>query len=338
MKNPTGTFTRRTALRLGAIGLAAAAAGLAHAAEPNFPTKPISIVVPFAAGGSLDVTARVLAERMRDELGQQVLIQNRPGAGSTIGARSVASAAPDGYTLFLASGSAFGFAHLLVRGFDLQLSNFEPIAGLANNTSVFAVNSSVPAKSLQDLVAMEQAKPGSVNFCTTGANGLNHLQLLMFKSELKAKGINFAAAHVPYNGVAPAITALRGGEVQACTLPYSGMIKQMDGKEIRVLAVQRPKRLPTLPNVPTTGEQGYVALDGNDALVNLSAPKGTPPAIIKRLETAVQAAMKDPAIVKRLEEIDVQPTYVGAAETKKWLEADVAKFSKLIKESGLTPD
>ncbi|MEO6270418.1 MAG: tripartite tricarboxylate transporter substrate binding protein, partial [Lautropia sp.] len=251
--------------------------------DAAFPQKPVSIVVPFSAGGSLDLTARILAEHLTGTLGQRVLVVNRPGAGSSVGARSVASAAPDGYTLFLTSGSAYGFVHLLVRGYEYQLSDFVPIAGVANNTSLFAVNGSLPAKTLQDLVAAGRDKPGTLTFCTTGVGGLNHLQLEMFTRQVKATNPAFEVTHVPYNGVAPALTGLRAGDVQACALPYSALVKNLDGKDIRVLAVQRSKRLNSLPQVPTTGEQGYPGMDGNDALVNLAAPKGTPTAVLEKL-------------------------------------------------------
>ncbi len=328
---------RRTLLRGTLATLATAfAVAPALAQDAAYPSRPVSIVVPFAPGGSLDLTARILADRMKDVLGQPVLVVNRPGAGSSVGARSVGSAAPDGYNLFLTSGSAFGFLHLLVKGFSLQLSDFAPIAGVATNTSLFAVNANVPAKTLQELVELARSKPEGVNFCTTGVGGLNHLQLEMFKSQVKTSGKVLEATHVPYNGVAPALTALRAGtDVQACALPYSGLIKNLDGKDIRVLAVQRPKRLASLPHVPTTGESGFPGLDGNDAIVNLSAPKSTPPAVLEKLENAVRTAMEDPAVMRRLEEIDVQPLFVGARETQKWLEEDVRKFSTIIREAGL---
>jgi tripartite-type tricarboxylate transporter receptor subunit TctC len=135
--------------------------------------------------------------------------------------------------------------------------------------------------------------------------------------------------------VAPALTALRSQSVQACTLPYSGLVKNMDGKDLRVLAMMRPTRLPSMPNVPTTGEQGYPEMDGNDAFVNVSAPKGTPPAVLGRLEAALKQTMQDPAVIKRLDEIDVQPTYLSARETQKWLDEDVRKFSAVIRDAGL---
>jgi tripartite-type tricarboxylate transporter receptor subunit TctC len=330
----SGSGSRRAVLA--AAGLATLlAAAPSFAADTSYPTKPITIVVPFAAGGSLDVTARVLAERLKDRLGQQVLILNKPGAGSALGAKAVASSPADGYTLFLASGSAFGYLHLLVKGFDLGLPNFQAIGSVATNTSLFAVSSASGIKSMSELVARAQAKPDSISFCSTGAGGLNHLQLEMFKRQVASKGGDFKVAHVPYNGVAPALTALRSGEVQACTLPYSALVKNLDGSEIKILAVQRATRIPTMPQTPTTGEQGYPGMDGNDALVNLSAPKGTPPEIIAKLEEALKVTMQDPATKRRLEELDVQPTFVNAKDTEKWLMEDTQRFSDIIRESGL---
>lgn len=338
MKFPRSTMpaTRRTLIRTAlAAGALALGAAPAFADDAAYPSESITLVVPFSAGGSLDATARILAERMKDILGQQVLVANKPGAGSSIGARAVATAQPDGYTVFFTSGSAYGFLHLLVKGFNYQLSDFVPIASVAINTSLIAVNASVPVKNLGELVALARSKPGSVNFCSTGVNGLNHLQLEMFKRLVKTGGAPLQLTHVPYSGVAPALIALRGGDVQACTLPYSALVKNLHGKEIRVLAVQKPKRLASLPNVATTGEQGFAGMDGNDQFVNLSAPKGTPAAVVSKLESAVRTAMQDPAIIERLEKIDVQPTFVGAAETTQWLQGDVAKYAAIIREAGL---
>jgi tripartite-type tricarboxylate transporter receptor subunit TctC len=330
-------FRRRAVQRLLA-GLCLALAGpAAFAADPPYPSRPITLVVPFAAGGSLDVTARIISEKLREVLGQPVLIANRPGAGSAVGARSVATAPADGYTLLFASGSAFGFLHLLVPSFDFQLGDFMPIAAVATNSALIAASTAVPIKSLAELVEFARSKPAELNFCSTGVSGLNHLQLEMFKGLVKAKlgGQEFNVTHVPYNGVAPALTGLRGQSVQACTLPYSALVKNLDGKDLRVLAVMRPTRLASMPNVPTTGEQGYAEMDGNDSFVNISAPKGTPPAVLARLEAAFRQALQDPAIVKKLDEIDVQPTFMGSRETQKWLEDDVRKYSAIVRAAGL---
>lgn len=325
-------FTRRWLL----AGLFSALATQAFSQHTDFPTKPVSLVVPFAAGGGLDVTARIIADRLKEELGQPILIINRPGAGSAVGARVVASAPPDGYTLFITSGSAFGYLHLLVSNFELKLDDFVPVAAVASNPSVIVASTKLPVKNLGELAAYAHEKPNAISFCSTGAGGLNHLQLEMFKRAVKAKtGKEFSVTHVPYNGLAPALTGVRDGSVQACTLPYTALVKNLHGKDLRVLAVQRGSRLPWLPDVATTGQQGYPELDGNDAFINIQAPKGTPVPIVARLEAAIQKTMADATVKKKLDELEVQAVYMNAKDTQKWLEDDVRKFSGIIKEAGL---
>lgn len=330
---------RRTfAHTAGLLALATLGVGTpaAHAADQGPSERAVTIIVPFAAGGSLDATARAMSEKLAQELKQPVVIVNRPGGGTSVGARAAAQAAPDGHTLFLTSGSAFGFMHLLLPGFDLGIKDFAPIAGVAINTSIFAVNPSSSAQTLEDLVKIAESSPKGLTFCTTGVNGLNHLQLEMFKAAIKKKtGKEPNIVHVPYNGVAPALTALRAGDVEACTLPYSGLITQLHGKDIRVLAVQRRERLSTLPDVTTTGEQGYEELDGNDQIVMMLAPAATPPETLARIGKAVEATMKDPAVFETLTRLDVQPIYMNSRDTRAWLEQDVAKISEVIRNAGL---
>jgi tripartite-type tricarboxylate transporter receptor subunit TctC len=334
---PTSLVTRRSLFK-GLLAAAAAAVSMHAAAQPEgYPNKPITLVVPFAPGGSLDVTGRIVADKLREILSQPVVVANRPGAGSAVGARIVAAAPPDGYTLFLASGSAYGYMHLLVPGFDLNLDDFAPVATLASNPSIIAVSADLPVKSLSEFVDYVQAKPGAISFCSTGANGLNHLQLEMFKQEVKSKtGQDFNVVHVPYNGLAPALVALKAHEVQACTLPYTALVKNVEGNSFEILAVQRASRLPFLRNIPTAGEQGFPELDSNDALVNLVAPKGTPAPVISKLESALSQALQDPAVRKKLEQLEVQVVFMGSPETRSWLEDDIRKFSGVIRAAGLT--
>jgi len=329
-------FGRLVLGTIGALCLAFSASG-AGAAGEDFPNKPITLVVPFAAGGSLDLTARMLAPKMRDFLGQPVVVLNKPGAGSSVGARAVATANPDGYTLFVASGSAYGYMHLLLPGYTFQLKDFAPIAGIATNTSVFAVNGDLPAKALPELLDYAQKNPSKVNFCTTGANGLNHLQLEQLRSIVNERGRwkGLVLTHVPYNGVAPAVAALKANDVQVCTLPFSSIVKNLDGNGIRIIAVMRPERLPMIAHVPTTGEQGFPELDGNEALVNVVAPAGTPSSILARLEEALRKSLEDPKIHERLVELNVQPTFVNSTSTKEWLEQDVRKLSATLRNAGL---
>ncbi|MBI3375719.1 MAG: tripartite tricarboxylate transporter substrate binding protein [Betaproteobacteria bacterium] len=307
------------------------------AAEDDYPVRPIQLIVPFAAGGSLDITARVVGQKLREYLGQQLVIVNRPGAGSAVGARFLASSPPDGYTIYLASGSTFGFLHLLVPGFPYQLKDFAPIAAIATNTSVFAVNAEVPVNSLPELVAYVQKNPGKLNFCTTGLGGLNHLQFEMFKTLVKEKhgGLQLDLPHVPYNGVAPALTALRGNQVQVCTLPYSSLLKNSDGKGIRMIAIMRPQRLASIAHVPACAEQGFAEMDGNNSMVNFTAPADTPAPILAKLETALQKTMQDNEVRQKLEDIDAAPTFLSAREMKEWLEGDVRKWEMIIRNANM---
>lgn len=307
------------------------------AAEDDYPVKPIQLVVPFAAGGSLDITARILGQKLKDYLGQPIVIVNKPGAGSAVGARVLASAPPDGYTIYLASGSTFGFLHLLVPGFTYQVKDFAPIAAIATNISVFAVNSEVPVKTLPELVAYVQKNPGKLSFCTTGMAGLNHLQFEMFKTLVRDKnqGLQLDLPHVPYNGVAPALTALKGNQVQACTLPFSSLLTSSDGKDIRVIAVMRAQRISAIAHVPSSSEQGFPELDDNVAMINFTAPAGTPAPILAKWEAAVQKAMQDDEIRQKLKNIDVETKFMNSKEMKQWLEADVRKWETVILNANL---
>ncbi len=327
------TSLRRRLLQ-GLLAGAVAAAAPQTFASTDFPTKPVTLVVPFAAGGGLDVTARIIAERLKDELGQTVVILNRPGAGSAVGARAVAAAQPDGHTLFFTSGSAFGFLHLLVPNMELRLEHFAPVASVAINPSVIVGSTKLPVRTLAELGSYP--KPVDISFCSTGTAGLNHLQLEMFRRAVQAKtGKAYDVTHVPYNGLAPALTGVRDGSVQACMLPYTALVKNLQGKDLRVLAVQSKNRLPWLPDVPTTGQQGFPEMDGNDAFVNIAAPKGTPLAVVAKLEAALQKTMQDPVVRKKLEELEVQVAYMGSRDTQKWLEDDVRKYGTIIREAGL---
>ena len=332
MHNPRST--RRRLTRGLAIGLLSAFTGL-PALAADFPTKPVTLVVPFAAGGGLDVTARIIAERLKDELGQPVLILNRPGAGSSVGARVVASAPADGHTLFFTSGSAYAFVNQLVPNMELKLQDFAPVAAVASNPAVIVASTRVPVKSVAELAGY--ANPADISFCSTGSGGLNHLQLEMFRSVVKTRtGKPYNVTHVPYNGLAPALTGIRDGSVQACMLPYTALVKNLNGRDLRVLAVQSEARLPWLPDVPTTGQQGYPEMDGNDSFVNIAAPKGTPEAVITRLEAALQTTMQDANVRKKLEDLEVQSLFMGSRETQKWLEDEVRKFSTIIRDAGLS--
>jgi tripartite-type tricarboxylate transporter receptor subunit TctC len=302
------------------------------AAPDDYPTKPVQIIVPFTAGGSLDLSTRLLAEKLREYLGQPVLVMNKPGAGTALGASFAATSKPDGYTIYASSGATYGFLHLLNPGFTFGLKDFIPIAAIGAFPSVFAVYKDVPVKTLPELVTYVETHPGALTYCSTGFGGLNHLEFEMLKLSVKKK---LDIQHVPYQGVNPALTALLGNQVQVCTLPYSSLVKKNDGKLIRILAVMRPKRLSFIPEVPTTGEAGYPELDSNNYYLNYNAPARTPPAVIAKLEAAFEKAMQDKDLRKRLEQLDIQPEYLNSRDLQKWLEGQVRKFEPVIRKANI---
>lgn len=310
---------------------------LALAADDAFASKPVTIIVPFVAGGSLDFTGRVIGEKLKDVVKQPVVIANRPGATNTVAALALAAAPADGHTLLLTSGATWGHAHVLVPSFKMTIDDFMPVARVATNNSIFVVNAKVPATTLAELIKFSQAKPGGLSFCTTGAGSQNHLQLEMLRSLVKAKHPEqrFDVTLVPYNGLVPALTALRRGDVDAFVLPYAASVKDLDGKEIRIISVQAPKRMPQIPHVQTTGEQGYPEMDQNESPVIFTVLKGTRPDVVRKIEAALKETMQDPTVIKRLDEADLQPGFAGTAETAPRVSSDVAKTIQIIRDAKL---
>ncbi len=301
-------------------------------AQEAYPSKPVQIIVPFAAGGSLDLLTRVVAEKLRESLGQPVLVINKPGGGQAIGASYVATSKPDGYTLYASSGATFGFMHMLNPSFTYGLKDFAPIAAIGSFPSVIVTRKEVPVKTLPELVAYIQKNPGALTFGSTGFGGLNHLEFEMLKLSVKGK---LDIQHVPYQGVAPAMTALLGNQVQVCNLPFSSLVKKHDSTAIRILAVMRPKRSPFLPDTPTAGEQGFPELNGNNYYLNYNAPAKTPASIIARLETAFEKAMQDEELRKRIEQLDTQPEFVNSRDLQRWLEGQVLRWEQVIKKANI---
>lgn len=304
----------------------------ASRAQDDYPNKPIQIIVPFAAGGSLDLSTRVVAEKLKDILGQPVLTVNKPGGGQALGASYVATSKPDGYTVYASSGATFGFMHALNPSVAHRLKDFAPIAAIGSFPSVMVVRKEVPAKSIPELIAYIQKNPGALTFGSTGFGGLNHLEFEMLKLLVKEK---LDIQHVPYQGVAPALTALLGNQVQVCNLPYSSLVKKHDGTELRILSVSSPKRSPFLPETPTAGEQGFPDLDGNNYYLNYSAPAKTPAPILAKLEGAFEKAMQDKELQERIRQMDTKPEFLNGGDLQKWLETQVARWEEVIKKANI---
>jgi len=325
------TISRRRLLQ---AGLAAAVAGMGRgAAAQAFPAKPLRIVVPFPAGGTTDVIARLVAQRMSESLGQPVLVENRGGAGGTIGADAVAKSAPDGYAMLMhnvtfpvASSAAALAGRLPYRIPD----DFAGVSVCANVPFIFTAHPSVPAKDLRDLVKLLQGdKSLKYNYGSTGPGSIMHV----LGEALKIDG-KFDMVHVPYKGAAPLKQELLSGRIQVGGDQLSTSIGNVRKGELLALATSSPKRIPELPDVPTVRELGYARLEF-EGWNGLFVPAGTPRAIIDRLHKEAVAAVRHPDISKRLLEIGADPWGSSPEEQDAVLRRQIEQFTPIIKSMDL---
>jgi tripartite-type tricarboxylate transporter receptor subunit TctC len=287
----------RQFLKTIACAAALAAAAMAAAQQP-FPSQPIKLVVPFAAGGSTDLAARLIAEYGGRELGQPIVVENRAGAGGSLGMEFVAKAKPDGYTLGMATVSTHG-ANPAVYGSKLKydpVKDFTPITNVATTPSVFAVNPKVPAQDMKQFLALARANPGKYSFGSPGTGSLGHANIEHFAALAKIQLL-----HVPYKGAGLAMNDALAGQVDAITDNLPSALPHIKAGKLRALAVLSEKRSPALPDVPTYGELGYPQMGGG-GWFGLVAPAGTPPDVVNRLNQAFRTAMKNPEFVRKIEE------------------------------------
>lgn len=262
----------------------------------NFPQKPIRLIVPFAAGGTTDLVARMVAEPLGKALGQSVVVDNKPGGGGVVGAAELSRAAPDGYTLGLATASSAATNPALNPSVPYKpLTDFTPITNMVATPNVLAVHPSFPAKDMAGFLKALRARPGQYDYASSGAGGVGHLQMELFKSLTQTQLV-----HIPYSGAGPALRDTVGGQVPIIfdNLP-SALPHIKDGRLI-AMAVAAPERVPDLPQVPTFKELGLEAVN-RPALYGLWAPKGMSPALVAQLNQAVHKVLQDPALVKRIE-------------------------------------
>jgi len=297
--------------------LAATVGGaFAHAAE-SYPSQAIRVIVPFAPGGSTDIVARIVTQRMAKELGQTMVVENKGGAGGAIGAVEAARAKPDGYTLSIATVSTMA-VNSACRPKDLPydpLKDFLPVTNFANVPNVIEVNPKFPAKTFKELVEVLKANPGKYSHGSSGTCSVLHLFGESFK---QATGTD--AIHVPYKGSGPAVTDAVGGQIDMMFDNLPSSIAQIQAGNLRALAIAWPERLKSLKDVPTLAEEGYPQLN-QPAWYGLLAPAGTPPEIIKKLRDAAVIALKDPAVVDTLEKQGAAPSGNTPEEFAKEIQA-----------------
>jgi tripartite-type tricarboxylate transporter receptor subunit TctC len=317
----------RTAMlaALAALGVAAAAPA---AAQP-YPNRPVRIIVPTPAGGPVDVMARLLANALPAQLGQNVIVENRAGAGNTLGSRAAAAAEPDGYTLLVSAASGLIMSPMVYKAAGYDETSFAPIALIAETPQVLVAHPATPFGSVAALVAYARANPGKLNYSTGGAGTLPHLTAELFK-QLSGTDI----VHVPYKGGGPALTDVVAGQVQM-TFDTAGTSLQFirDGR-LKALAVSNPTRLAELPDVPTMPELGYDAIDSG-AWVALLAPLGTSPAIVARLNRAANDALRSPAMEEALTRLSAQPRGGTPEDLARHMKSEHEKWAPIVARLGL---
>jgi tripartite-type tricarboxylate transporter receptor subunit TctC len=319
--------SRRAAIALAATGLLALTWPVGSASALDYPTRPVRFVVGYPAGGSTDIVARLIGQKLSEKLGQQFVIENKPGAGNNIGTETVVKAEPDGYTVLLVNPANYINNSLYTNLKFNFVHDIAPVASFLRVPNVMTVAMDVPAKTVAEFIAYVKANPGKVNLASSGNGTSVHLSGEMFMAMSGAK-----MTHVPYRGAAPAITDLLGGRVQVIFDNMPSIIEHVrPGGDLRALAVTTDKRSAQLPDTPTVAETvpGYEA----SALFGMGAPKNTPPEIIAKLNGAINAVLAEPEMKARLVELGGDPL-IGtpeafgamiAAETEKWKK--VVEFS-----------
>jgi tripartite-type tricarboxylate transporter receptor subunit TctC len=324
-------LSRRRLLHL-AAGAAALPALSRFAWAQTYPSRPVRIIVGFAAGGPNDILARLIGQWLSERLGQPFVIENRPGAGSNIATEAVVRAAPDGYTLLLV-GTPNAINATLYDNLNFNfIRDIAPIAGLIRGALVMVVHPSVPAKTLPEFIAYAKANPGKLSYGSGGVGGITHITAELFKQE--AGGLEIV--HVPYRGVAPALTDLLGGQVQVLFINLAPSVGYIATGKLRALAITTATRSGALPDIPVLGEfvSGYEA----SSVFGLGAPRNTPTEIIDKLSKEINAALADPQFKARLAKLDGTALGGSPADFSKLIADETEKWGKVIKLANIKPD
>lgn len=326
----TSKFTRRMALALGLSAASLLAAG-AQATAQQFPDRPVTLVVPFAAGGSTDVVARIIAQKMSDDLGQQVVVENVAGAGGNIGADRVARAEPDGYTILMGTVATHALNPLILKTkpYDPE-KDFTPVSLLVVVPNVLVVNPELPAKTVQELIALLKADPEKYAYASSGNGTPLHLSGELFKA---MAGVNIQ--HIPYKGAGPALNDVVGNQVPIMfdNLPSSS--PHIKSGTLRALGVTTAERAPSFPDVPTIAEAGvpgYETYTWNA----LFAPAGTPKEIVDRLNASANKAMKDPAVIEKMNGFSARIVGSTPEELGAHVKAELAKWEPVVKGANIS--
>ncbi|MFE8644794.1 Bug family tripartite tricarboxylate transporter substrate binding protein [Sphingomonas sp. NCPPB 2930] len=312
--------------------LAAAVLGAATLAHAAYPDKPITLVVPWAPGGSTDILARALAEQLTKTMGQPVIVDNRAGASGNIGSNFVAKAKPDGYVLLVGSMSTHAMNPALMPSMPFKgVEDFTPIAQMANVVNTMVVSASVPATNVKEFIAYAKANPGKLNYASAGAGSTNHLSAVLFE---KAAGVQMT--HIPYKGGAPAVVDTVADQTQVLFSAGTQTLPHVKTGKLKLLAVTEAQRSVLLPNVPTVAE----TLPGYQLGVwyGLFGPKGMPADVVQKLNDATNAALAVPSVRERMDSIGVEIVKKTPQQFGEVLAADAQRYGKTIRDLGITMD
>jgi len=328
----TRTTRRQT---LGLIGVAATAgAWPAFAQGTPFPSRTIRLVAPHAPGGNSDTFARILAQKLGERIGQQVVVENRTGAGGTVGSALVSKSAPDGYTLVVADNGTHAIAPTLYGSklsYDV-FKDFTPVMLAATFPTVIMIHPSVPAQTPKEFVALVKSQPGKLTYSSAGTGNGSHLTIELFRTA--AGGLDMV--HVPYKGGAPAVQALLSGEVQMTAVSVNTALPHIQSGKVRALGVASSKRSPALPDVPTFAEGG-IAFEG-DSWLGLMGPPGIQPDVVAKLNQEIAATLREPETRERLAKIGLAVVASSPEGLTEVLQRDVPKWGKAVKDSGAVAD
>ena len=327
--------TRRFALGsiASAVVLGAGLLGGTSALAQAYPTKPVTIIVPFAAGGTTDILARIIGQALTAELGQSVVVDNRAGAGGNIGGQAAAKAAPDGHTLFMGTVGTHAINASLYKKMPFDpVKDFAPLTRVANVPNLLVANPAQPYKSVKDLIAYAKANPGKVNFGSSGNGSSIHLSGELFKSLAKVD-----MQHAPYKGSAPAVTDLLGNQIGIMFDNMPSAIQHVRSGKLVPLAVTTAKRSPELPNVPTIAEAGVPGYEAT-SWFGMFAPAGTPAPVLAKLNAAIVKVLGQPDVKKKINEQGAEVYSETPEQFAAFIQAESVKWGKVVKESGASLD
>lgn len=316
-----------------ACAIVFAATGAAAQAQ-DYPSQTVKMVVPFPAGGATDIMARLIAERLSDDLGTRIVVENRAGAGGNLGTASVATAAPDGHTILFSSSGPLAVNKILTKNLPYDPEkDFEPLSLVAKLPNVLVVNpKSIPVKTVSEFIDYAKKHPGEVNYSSIGVGSSQHLAGALFERITGTK-----MNHVPYRAATNIVVDLLSGQVPSSFQLIPNVFSQLGKGDIRPIAVASRERSLALPDVPTMAEQGLPEFESS-AWFGLLVPKGTPQPIVDRLQGLINKTMSDPAIRKRLIEIGADPAQSTPEEFRKLISSEVEKWRTVIKDANITPN